>query len=67
MTDHLDDEPLLSFVPPMDKPRKHASPVTEETKMAILLLRLRGHIQSDIAAILGLNQGRVSEVLSGKR
>ena len=67
----VDDEsrkqPQLPFVPPLDKPRKHASKVTEEIRRLIINLRERGFIQSDIAAILGLNQGRVSEVLTGKR
>lgn len=61
------NEPQFPFVPPLEKPRKHASPVTEEVKKAIIKLRSIGHIQSDIAALLGLNQGRVSEVLAGKR
>lgn len=67
MTDHNDNEPLLPFIPPIDKPRKHASPVTDEVRKAIVWLRAKGHLMSDIAAMLGLNQGRVSEVLSGKR
>jgi hypothetical protein len=62
-----ENEPQLPFIPPLDKPRKHASPVTDEAKKAIVWLRSLGHIQSDIAAMLGLNQGRVSEVLTGKR
>lgn len=69
VTDKKDSpkNPMLPFFPPLEKPRKHASPVTDEVRRAILWLRSLGHIQSDIAGMLGLNQGRVSEVLSGKR
>ena len=48
-------------------PRGRASTVTESVKRRIRELRDAGHIQSDIAGMLGLNQGRVSEVLRGLR
>lgn len=65
--DDSENQPQLPFLPPLDEPRKHASRVTDEVKRLIFSLRERGFIQSDIAALLGLNQGRVSEVLTGKR
>jgi transcriptional regulator len=41
--------------------------VTPEARKIILEMRARGYIQSDIAAVVGTNQGRISEVLNGKR
>jgi hypothetical protein len=49
------------------KPRKAASPITDEAKAIIFEMRAKGFIQSDIAAVVGTNQGRVSEVLRGLR
>jgi hypothetical protein len=49
------------------KPRKAASPITDEAKAIIFEMRAKGFIQSDIAAVIGTNQGRVSEVLRGLR
>jgi hypothetical protein len=49
------------------KPRKAASPITDEVKAVIFKMRAEGFIQSDIAAVIGTNQGRVSEVLRGLR
>jgi hypothetical protein len=48
-------------------PRGAATSVSDVLKRRIFELRAVGHIQSDIAALLGLNQGRVSEVLRGLR
>lgn len=48
------------------EPRKRAR-LTDET-IRIIKDRLQaGHYQHDIAADLGINQGRVSEVNTGKR
>lgn len=38
-----------------------------DTAIRIWLLRWEGHMNSRIAAALDINQGRVSEVLTGKR
>lgn len=46
--------------------RKRA-PLTEDTIRAIWARLRSGEFQHDIAADLGLNQGRVSEVNTGKR
>jgi predicted XRE-type DNA-binding protein len=48
---------------------KRRTPLTEELAREIKrLAKLRPDLpQHDIAALLGLNQGRVSEVLNGKR
>lgn len=49
------------------KERRARAKLTDET-IRIIWKRLRaGHFQHDIAADLGLNQGRVSEVKTGKR
>jgi transcriptional regulator len=42
-------------------------PVTLERAIAIWQMRWQGLCQHEIAAALKLNQGRVSEVLTGKR
>lgn len=47
--------------------RQHSPKVTPEMADEIRRLRDAGMMQHDIAAHLGINQGRVSEVLSGKR
>lgn len=44
-----------------------APPVTEKMAAEIKYLRSLGFFQHDIAARFGVNQGRVSEVLTGKR
>jgi hypothetical protein len=49
------------------KPRRAASPITDEAKATIFTMHAEGFIQSDIAAVIGTNQGRVSEVLRGLR
>ena len=48
---------------------KHGSPcVTDETAAYIkLLVGRRGYMQHDAAALFGINQGRVSEIMTGKR
>ena len=48
-------------------PRPAATPITDEIKRIIFEMRSKGYIQSDIAASIGANQGRVSEVLRGLR
>jgi hypothetical protein len=48
-------------------PRPAATPITDEIKRIIFEMRSKGYIQSDIAAAIGANQGRVSEVLRGLR
>jgi hypothetical protein len=63
-----DDDSQLEFPFIVNgKPRKAASPVTDEAKALIFKMRAEGFIQSDIAAVIGTNQGRVSEVLRGLR
>ena len=50
-----------------DKNRRDRAPMTDEV-IRMIWRRLRsGEYQHDIAADLGLNQGRVSEVNTGKR
>jgi hypothetical protein len=41
--------------------------LTLDHAIAIWKMRFRGACQHDIAAALHLNQGRISEVLTGKR
>lgn len=48
-------------------PRKHSPRLTPAMADQIRRLRRTGMMQHDIAAHIGVNQGRVSEVLSGKR
>lgn len=43
------------------------APLNPETYRAIKLRLAIGDLQHDIAADLGLNQGRISEVKTGKR
>lgn len=47
--------------------RKNSPTVTPEMAALIKFLSGMGLYQHQIAAILGINQGRVSEVLTGKR
>ena len=49
-----------------DDGRKRAK-LTDETIRSIWERLRSGHFQHDIAADLGINQGRVSEVKNGKR
>ena len=48
-------------------PRKRSPRLTQSMADKIRRLRRSGMMQHDIAAHLGTNQGRVSEILSGKR
>ncbi len=48
-------------------PRRKRAPMTAETYRIIKERLAKGHFQHDIAADLGINQGRVSEVKTGKR
>lgn len=51
----------------MDIYRKPSNPMTKQrAAIAKYLVQVRGLTQHQTAAILELNQGRVSEVLSGK-
>ena len=50
----------------MTKNRYRAA-LTDETIYEIQRRLALGELQHDIAAVLGLNQGRVSEVKTGKR
>jgi hypothetical protein len=65
-SDDDDDQLQFPFIV-NGKPRKAASPITDEAKAVIFKMRAEGFIQSDIAAVIGTNQGRVSEVLRGLR
>jgi predicted XRE-type DNA-binding protein len=47
--------------------RKSSVPVTPELASYIKLLLRKGLYQHQIAGVLGINQGRVSEVKTGKR
>jgi predicted XRE-type DNA-binding protein len=48
--------------------RKASTPLTPRLASEIKRLAAPGNVmQHQIAALLGINQGRVSEVLSGKR
>ena len=47
--------------------RRHSRIPTFEQAIEIWEMLLRGLYQHDIAAALGLNQGRISEVKTGKR
>jgi hypothetical protein len=48
-------------------PWRPRAPMTDKTYREIKRRLARGEIQHDIAADLGINQGRVSEVNTGKR
>ncbi len=65
-TDDDDNQPEFPFIV-NGEPRKAASLITDEAKAIIFKMRAEGFIQSDIAAAIGTNQGRVSEVLRGLR
>jgi hypothetical protein len=64
-SDDDDDQLQFPFIV-NGKPRKAASPITDEAKAVIFKMRAEGFIQSDIAAVIGTNQGRVSEVQPGR-
>lgn len=49
------------------KKERHRAPMNDETYCLIRARLAAGEIQYDIAADLGINQGRVSEVNTGKR
>ncbi len=49
------------------RPRTASPKLTEIMAEKIKALKKRGFMQHDIAAMLEINQGRVSEVLTGKR
>jgi hypothetical protein len=48
-------------------PRKRSPRLTQSMADHIRQLRRTGMMQHDIAAHVGVNQGRISEVLTGKR
>lgn len=48
-------------------PKRERAKMTDETIRKIWERLRLGHYQHDIAADLGVNQGRVSEVNTGKR
>ncbi len=48
-------------------PRRKRAPMSADTYRTIRERLAKGHFQHDIAADLGINQGRVSEVKTGKR
>lgn len=49
------------------KKERHRAPMCEATYRIIRERLALGEIQHDIAADLGINQGRISEVNTGKR
>lgn len=51
-----------------DRPAKRIRAVLNDDTIRVIQLRLAaGEMQHDIAADLGINQGRISEVKTGKR
>ncbi|UZD91910.1 hypothetical protein [Cognatishimia activa] len=48
-------------------PKKPSKTVTLEMAKEIWRLKKEGHLQSRIAAVVDVNPGRVSEVLTGKK
>lgn len=49
-------------------PIKPTPPMTAELASKIItLVKVKGLLQHQAAAVLGLNQGRVSELINGKR
>lgn len=56
-----DGDNIVSF------PRKRSPRLSKAMADRIRSLRRLGMMQHDIAAKIGVNQGRVSEVLTGKR
>jgi len=55
---------MFNFDP---KKERHRAPMCELTYAEIRARLASGEMQHDIAADLGINQGRVSEVKTGKR
>lgn len=51
----------------VDDPRRPSRRMDFETAVLIWLHHFEGHLNSRIAARLDINQGRVSEVVTGKR
>lgn len=49
------------------RPRQASTPITPEIAAKIKALAIKGLYQHDIASEIGCNQGRVSEVMSGKK
>lgn len=48
--------------------RKNSSPITPDMARRVrYLVKVLGLFQHQAAAVLGINQGRVSEVMTGKR
>ncbi len=57
-----------SAMDPRHKPKRRSPPVTEEMAAAMRTMVLHlDMVQHDVAAHFRVNQGRVSEVISGKR
>lgn len=54
------------YVPP-SRPRRHSPEVTPEMAGKIKTMLAHGMIQHDIAAVFGINQGRVSEIKTGEK
>lgn len=50
-----------------DPAKRFRAKLNDETIRQILQRLAMGHMQHDIAADLGINQGRISEVKNGKR
>ena len=50
-----------------EQTKRKRAPLNDETIWEIRRRLALGHYQHDIAADLGINQGRVSEVNTGKR
>lgn len=51
----------------MNKLNKPKTKITSEIAAVIKKLLLQGYDQHDIAALLGVNQGRISEINTGKK
>jgi predicted XRE-type DNA-binding protein len=52
---------------PLMQIRKSSPRVTAVMASKILTLGKMGMLQHDVAALFGINQGRVSEIINGKR
>lgn len=50
----------------MADPRKPSRRLTLHDAVEVWLRRWQGHLQHHIAAHFGVNQGRISEILTGK-
>jgi predicted XRE-type DNA-binding protein len=51
----------------MVDPKKPSRRLTLQDAIEVWLRRWQGHLQHRIAAHFGCNQGRISEILTGKR